>query len=1023
MVLLVVSSWSAMADFRLIDDFKDNMNNNNWTNTSTNNCQITRNDAGYVLLVATGGDPDCSLGKFFNTEFNETWRIRVNYTIAENNIFFFYGGAKDTAVGRLDAGSGWGAGLRGGDGDDNFFYDDGGLGTQGTFSKTLSNWYLSEITYNSSTGQWDLYNWDDNAAKPATASSSKADASPDARGHYLTISIGGGGTYSGDAYISEVWIDNGTSPPAPTYDLINITNAYPTAPAQFNSEFNINLTFNSTYNSECKKYLNGTLNGTKSFTAGTDVFVSWNETLPDGIYNITLTCGNQSDNESTYLDPIYFDASNPTITLDTTLNQIQYSGNLTANFTLTDNILIHSYNITIDHTTYITNKTNVSSTSASVNISYDLDLLSAGWHNLTVKLADGHTSKTIRHNDWKLRNGLFNDYMKYEWVNSYSPGEVTIKQKDGSIFDSWDSISDFDRFRFTFEPNTPSTSYTFEVESDKPIQYVEAPNTKYKKWLIVNGEHWLDFYFNGEEEVEFNQVEGNPKEWEVTVSNLPIQDSYTFNSIGDLNIVETNYSFYNTKLTATYTSPVTELQQQTVTFNITKPNNNYDFNYVNFSYNGTQYTLTETNISTEHIFTTTFISPNVDGYQNMTLNFTFSMFNSTETAIANSTNLYNQSIYNLGIDNCSTYTIVAINLTLRDSTSDKKLTGYIDGQFNAWLSDMGNFAPFNLSWGNSPNAGVCIQQNGTYNFSAQLEYGSTSDDYTDATYYFTNASMSNLTQDVSLYLTNDTTLVLFNVLDENDQDVQDVYIKVLKYDLGTDSYVLEQILKTDSDGNAVGNIILNTQFYKFILELDGEQVFESDPTKIVTTQKTFRITVGTDFFANYGTVRDITGDVSFNNNTKVFTYVYSDSTGGATQACLTVERNSINGDTQLDSSCQSAAAGTIQYTIAEATATNTYTGTGTITYEAEEYVVDVETATYNDRYKVFGLEGILIVFYLIVTLVMIGVSSLSPVIAIAMMLIGFIASVLLGVFYMNWYALSFFIVMGLFTIYRVSRGD
>ena len=61
------------------------------------------------------------------------------------------------------------------------------------------------------------------------------------------------------------------------------------------------------------------------------------------------------------------------------------------------------------------------------------------------------------------------------------------------------------------------------------------------------------------------------------------------------------------------------------------------------------------------------------------------------------------------------------------------------------------------------------------------------------------------------------------------------------------------------------------------------------------------------------------------------------------------------------------------------------------------------------------------VFLLVLTFAMIGVSSTSPQVAVFLMMIGFIGSVAMKLFGLGWTPLIVFIILGGVVLYRISR--
>ncbi len=90
--------------------------------------------------------------------------------------------------------------------------------------------------------------------------------------------------------------------------------------------------------------------------------------------------------------------------------------------------------------------------------------------------------------------------------------------------------------------------------------------------------------------------------------------------------------------------------------------------------------------------------------------------------------------------------------------------------------------------------------------------------YETRTYYFTliNRTHTNLT----LYLLKNTsaTTVTATVYDEFDQEIESAFIKILRYDQPSNSYRIQEIVETNTQGQATFSAVLNDEYYKFIIE-------------------------------------------------------------------------------------------------------------------------------------------------------------------------------------------------------------
>lgn len=379
-----------------------------------------------------------------------------------------------------------------------------------------------------------------------------------------------------------------------------------------------------------------------------------------------------------------------------------------------------------------------------------------------------------------------------------------------------------------------------------------------------------------------------------------------------------------------------------------------------------------------------------------------------------------QTVYRIGLDNCSNYTTTALNIYLRNEDTNDLLNGTISGFFRTWISSINNFTTHNITWQHDIGVGLCIYPaEATFYSYAQIEYSATG--YETKLYYFDNTIFDNSTETLNLYLTNSTTVVTFTVTDYNDIPIEDVTIKILSYDIPTDTSITTEILKTDTDGVALAQILLNTQFYRFILEYKGEVVLATEPTKITSTTKKFRINLVTDYFDRFTNVRGIEHLLRFTNSTLMFDFIYSDTTGGISQACLKVVRKGMNADFTINDTCVTSTASTISTRINESVGIQTYEATSYVIFSDGEYfVLDKLTVSFDDKYKTYGVSGIFMSFLIVLVLIVIGVWS--PAISVVLMVIGIFISVVLGIFHISWEILIAFIIMAIITMYKVSRN-
>lgn len=439
-----------------------------------------------------------------------------------------------------------------------------------------------------------------------------------------------------------------------------------------------------------------------------------------------------------------------------------------------------------------------------------------------------------------------------------------------------------------------------------------------------------------------------------------------------------------------------------------------------FEFNGSNYTASFVNSTDHSEFYVTYIAiPNVTGVNDTLKNFTwyinYSLKNDFNFSYYNTTSIY---IFNL--DNCSSYTQKILNFTIKDANTSALVVGTIGIYFDVWWNDSVSNSNYSFTMTGDSSFGICMLPSwASFYTNVQLEY--TAPGYATKLYYLEGTAFNNdTTRLINLLLENGTTLVTFTVTDINDDPVENVKIKVLAYDLPTNTYQTTEILNTDSDGIAYGQIILYTQWYKFILEYDGEVVKETVPTKIVGTSVTFRINIETPYFERHDQVADLNYAFTFTNATKTFSFTWSDSSGQMSEGCIRLIRRTINGDTELNDSCVTSAAGTILSPINENVSGYTYIATAYITYaDGKEYTIDTLSISYNYNYRTWGLSGLFFSLLIIIALVFVGIWN--PAVAVVFLVCGVAIVNIMGLFFLNWSMLITFVILGGITVYRLRR--
>ena len=183
--------------------------------------------------------------------------------------------------------------------------------------------------------------------------------------------------------------------------------------------------------------------------------------------------------------------------------------------------------------------------------------------------------------------------------------------------------------------------------------------------------------------------------------------------------------------------------------------------------------------------------------------------------------------------------------------------------------------------------------------------------YTERFYYF---NLQNRTHtNISLYLAPISfSNITATVYDQFSDEVESAYIKVLRYDLVSNSYILQEIGKTNFEGEAILTLQKNTEYYKFIVEYPlGTVKKVTTPTYIYNDDISFQIIIGQGVAENFYNSLDVSYSLVFNNATNNFKYTWSDANGIASKGCLKVYRLTASQNILESNTCTNGAVGSI----------------------------------------------------------------------------------------------------------------
>ena len=191
----------------------------------------------------------------------------------------------------------------------------------------------------------------------------------------------------------------------------------------------------------------------------------------------------------------------------------------------------------------------------------------------------------------------------------------------------------------------------------------------------------------------------------------------------------------------------------------------------------------------------------------------------------------------------------------------------------------------------------------TINYDANL--------YSPNFYYLKNATLSNTTQDIELFLLNDSkaTITVIKVREEAQQPIEDALVQIQLFDVGTNTYFIVAMAETNFDGEDVVYLNWYDTLYKFIIIIDGETVKSTQPFKVAETPQIFDI-IG-DITFSFEKFKDFQYSLVYNNVSGNFVLTYTKPSGAVDEACLRVTRRTAQNDTQICLTCEASSSATL----------------------------------------------------------------------------------------------------------------
>ncbi len=360
----------------------------------------------------------------------------------------------------------------------------------------------------------------------------------------------------------------------------------------------------------------------------------------------------------------------------------------------------------------------------------------------------------------------------------------------------------------------------------------------------------------------------------------------------------------------------------------------------------------------------------------------------------------NQSVSSIFFGLCNaTYTTSALNVTIKEEGTFDVINGTLEFSADYWLGS--GFIKKQLTYSylinDTSNYNFCISPpNKTFNIDDIISYTAT--DYDRRDYFINDVSLSNVTMDLSLYLskTATTDIFTFSIQDENSQEVEGAFINIQRWDIGTNNFYTVGMIKTTSDGTGIINLRLNDAWYRYQVFYEGILRKTTEPVKEAGSSRTIQIDLAA---ANpYLQFDEIDYSLTYDEDTNLSVFTFADTTGAINIACLKVLKVQGNGTTIVYNSCVQSSSGTLSYEI-EGEGTYIIRAIFKLTseYDSVEEVIDeiIRQGT-PERFVIIGKFGQFISLLLVGTAAMLGIAVGSIPLGLGLIIFSLILVNLIG---------------------------
>lgn len=301
---------------------------------------------------------------------------------------------------------------------------------------------------------------------------------------------------------------------------------------------------------------------------------------------------------------------------------------------------------------------------------------------------------------------------------------------------------------------------------------------------------------------------------------------------------------------------------------------------------------------------------------------------------------------------------------------------------------------YNTSVPNTTSFEVCTSS-GNWTTDAIIKYSGINLDTTYSTrfYFLSRATIGGNTNNISLYLLNDSIDSTISVTVQNSYGfpVEGIYINFQRYYITENAYRTVAMARTDNEGKSTVSLYPTNTWYKYVLVDDGDVENVIGPSEITTSELLLSLSPYNILtWGDYS--EDITRSCSYSEATEFLVCTFTDTSGLFTEICLDVDTVGVLNNTDFAYTCLSTSSGTLMVNLSNATSINSSVAYYLIGIGS---VVPLEQGTVSMGRGIFyGSLGIFIT--VIILCVCTGLGYYNPAVSMILGFMGVASAAIIG---------------------------